>query len=64
MAFQLDFVVVSFLNVNCSYCGGQVAAFVSADPAQAADNIEHLELELYNRRRWKKWRGVTNGSHT
>lgn len=26
-------------------CGGQVAAFVSADPAQAADNIEHLELE-------------------
>lgn len=26
-------------------CRGQVAAFVPADPAQAADDIEHLELE-------------------
>lgn len=34
----------------CPYCGGQVTALVSADPAQAADNIEHLELELRNRR--------------
>lgn len=31
---------------NSSYCCGQVAAFVSADPAQAADDVEHLELEL------------------
>lgn len=35
---------------NKTYCCGQVAAFVSADPAQAADNIEHLELELHRRR--------------
>lgn len=35
---------------NNTYCCGQVAAFVSADPAQAADNIEHLELELHKRR--------------
>lgn len=40
-----------FLKDICSYCGRQVAAFVSADPAQAADNIEHLELELHNRKR-------------
>lgn len=39
------------LNKTCSYSGGQVAAFVAADPAQAADNVEHLELELHNRRR-------------
>lgn len=26
-------------------CGWQIAASVSADPAQAADNIKHLELE-------------------
>lgn len=35
---------------NSTYCCGQVAAFVSADPAQTADNIEHLELELHKRR--------------
>lgn len=40
-----------FLKETCSYSGGQVAAFVAADPTQAADNVEHLELELYNRRR-------------
>lgn len=39
------------LNDTCSYCCGQVAASVSADPAQTADDIEHLELELHNRRR-------------
>lgn len=36
--------------LNCSYCCRQVAASVSADPAQTADDIEHLELELHNRR--------------
>ena len=46
-----------FSNDSCSYCGGQVAAFVSADPAQAADNIEHLELELKMRKKEEcyKW---------
>lgn len=32
-----------------TYCCGQVAAFVSTDPTQAADNIKHLELELHRR---------------
>lgn len=34
---------------SCSYRGREVTTFVSAGPAQAAHNIKHLELELYNR---------------
>lgn len=41
---------------TCSYRSGQVAAFVTADPAQAADNIKHLELELHERTKGT-WRG-------
>lgn len=46
----MTFWLIWFHNDTCSYCGWQVAASVSADPAQAADNVEHLELELHNRR--------------
>lgn len=34
---------------GATYRGWQLAAFVPADPAQAADDIEHLELELRNK---------------
>lgn len=37
-----------------SYGGGQVAAFVPADPAQAADDIKHLQLELRKTKREKE----------
>ncbi len=57
LPFVLTLVLSGSSNDTCSYCGGQVAASVSADPAQAADNIEHLELELHDRRRERE-RGV------
>lgn len=47
-----------------AYRRRQVAASVSADPAQTAHNVEHLELELHNRRREKHSRVLTNGSQS
>ena len=43
-----------------SHRGGQVTTLVSARPAQAAYNIEHLELELHN----KGGESVTNSFHS
>lgn len=48
---------------TCSYRSRQVAAFVTADPTQAADNVKHLELELHKGIKGTTWRGVTNPFH-